>query len=189
MKFTNFFPLALPIAIVQAFSYQNEAIGRRSPLELAPEINKGHPHRHRKFAESLKYSICFYDDALQEELNSFEMQYNEFFVKKSSVFKIVYLEIPDSLAEDVLLDIRTEPFVEAVEHVLYYKENNIYWNKERIAVKNLSEVSNDRKLFVGLGNDVDIYVVDSGIDDHAEFGNSIDRKRSKQFNNRADSYD
>eukprot|EP00121_Abeoforma_whisleri_P015651 Awhi_evm2s14404 len=34
-----------------------------------------------------------------------------------------------------------------------------------------------------------IYIIDSGIDDHIEFGQRIDRQRSRFFGNRVDSYD
>eukprot|EP00121_Abeoforma_whisleri_P005234 Awhi_evm1s4736 len=155
---------------------------RRSRDEhgLAPEINGNHPHRMRSSEDSLKYAVGF---------RYFEEDgFSEFIVQKIENFDLVHVEIPISMAEDVLVDIRSKSYVEGVENILKLHSHNIYWNKARVGLRTHSEFmikgnSNQREI-IGIGHDVYIYVIDSGVDDHVEFGNRIVRQDSMGFGNR-----
>eukprot|EP00121_Abeoforma_whisleri_P013620 Awhi_evm1s12569 len=161
---------------------------KRGDNELAPELNRDHSKRHRRSVESLLYAVCF-DGATTQEWNSFQEDYSEFIVKSYPNFEVAHLDIPDSLADSILLDIRSEPFVEAVEHVLDLHSSNMYWNKERIAVRDIQNVASGNSEFQGNGYGTYIYIIDSGIDDHLEFGSRIDREESRGFGTRTDGYD
>eukprot|EP00121_Abeoforma_whisleri_P008582 Awhi_evm1s7876 len=87
-----------------------------------------------------------------------------------------------------MLEIRREPFVKAVDHDITLQPTG-FWNKERIAAKNQWEMGSNNAVFIGNGEGVFIFVVDTGIDDHVEFGNRIDRGLSRAFGERTDTYD
>eukprot|EP00121_Abeoforma_whisleri_P008882 Awhi_evm1s8159 len=157
---------------------------------LAPELNKNHPHKHRRNADSLKYTICFSNKVSSMDVSDFKTQFSEFIIKDFKHFNIVHVEIPDVTAQDVLLDMRAHEAVEVVENILTTFEQNMYWNKARIQTENFSDVTHHSEDFLGMGADTYIFIVDSGVDDHVEFGNRIDRDLSKddhvEFGNRID---
>eukprot|EP00121_Abeoforma_whisleri_P008479 Awhi_evm1s7785 len=169
---------------------------------LAPIWNEGHPHIFRRSADALRYGIMFFPETQSEQLNEFETDFAEFFVKKYPSFEnFMYLDIPDALSDDVLLDIRQRGYVEVVEHVLTVKhhdvnsgtmnaQDSLYWNKLALSTEDYDKPFNkERGEFLGLGFNSVIYVVDSGIDDHDQFDERINREKSKGFNGRTDSFD
>eukprot|EP00121_Abeoforma_whisleri_P011725 Awhi_evm1s10825 len=160
---------------------------------MAQELNKGHPDRHRRSGDlSLRYAIVFTRDTTPDQWSSFEETYHDFIVKKFNNFKIMHLEIPDSLAQDdVILEIRSLPQISAVEHVLEVHETGLFYNKDRLQTRNFEDLPESSHDFQGNGYGTYMYFIDSGIDDHSEFGTRIDRDESKTFGTRVgtDSYD
>eukprot|EP00121_Abeoforma_whisleri_P012153 Awhi_evm1s11215 len=153
----------------------------RSAGDLAHEINKDHEQRHireKRDGEEenhLGYMVNFQDISVGEE--DFTENFGEFVIRnyKDDGFSFMYLEIPESLSEDAILDIRSKAYVESVEHELQYHPRALYWNKGRV-----STVDNSGN-YVG---NLDF----EGNDDHPEFENRIDRDLSQGFG-RSDTYD
>eukprot|EP00121_Abeoforma_whisleri_P000251 Awhi_evm1s226 len=170
----------------------------RSSGELAFELNKGHQHRHvRKrrdgeIEDLLGFMVNFNNFSVGKEDIDFMEVFGEFVVRnyKKNDLAFMYLEIPESLSEDVILDIRTKSYIHSVEHELAYHAKSKYWHKGRISsIDNAGNYVGNRD-FEGNGYGTHIYVLDSGIDDHPEFGTRIDRTLSKPFGaSRTDTYD
>eukprot|EP00121_Abeoforma_whisleri_P009864 Awhi_evm1s9082 len=166
----------------------------RSAGDLADELNKGHQHRHireKRDGEEeniLGYMVNFEDMSSGEE--DFMEDFGEFVVQnyKEHDLSFMYLEIPESVSEDAIIEIRSKSYVESVEHELQYHSKALYWNKGRVgSVTNTGNYVGNTD-FEGNGYGTHIYIIDSGIDDHPEFGNRIDRSLSRGFG-RSDSYD
>eukprot|EP00121_Abeoforma_whisleri_P017283 Awhi_evm2s15836 len=203
------------LALFGVTFYSNEffAEGRNNRSRdidgLAPILNHGHRHVYRRSPDFLKFGIVFYKGTAQQERDLFETDYSEFIVSKYPNFNgLIHLEIPGAqFFRDFLIlhwhslgmhmrmplilqDIRSLEYVEAVENILTLRESNMYWNQDVLSSQSKDFVS-EPGVFYGQGSEVDIYIIDSGIDDHSEFGNRINREKSKGFYSRAanDSYD
>eukprot|EP00121_Abeoforma_whisleri_P016674 Awhi_evm2s15289 len=152
--------------------------------ELCPEINKGHPHRVKRSATSSSFTVGYKENVSLTDKSEFESEFQEFIRKSLPIFNLIFFEIPDSLEQDVIFDIRSRSVVRMVEHVVMRheakREKSLHWNLDSLVHES------NRKMIDGAGYGVTIYVVDSGIDDHAEFGSRIDRKRSKSFRSQKD---
>eukprot|EP00121_Abeoforma_whisleri_P002645 Awhi_evm1s2381 len=166
---------------------------RGASISLAPEINKNHPHAsHRRNPDLMKCTVSFFTDAEEVELNEFKNQFEEFITAELSMFSMIHLELPQALSEDIILEIREKLYVQAIEHSVELRQNNFYWNKKRVGARDTVEVDvNQKSNFGGNGQATYIYVIDSGIDDHSDFGSRINRFLSTGFGTRAadDSYD
>eukprot|EP00121_Abeoforma_whisleri_P002628 Awhi_evm1s2364 len=168
----------------------------RSESDLAREINKDHLHRHisRRATDDqeahLGFMIVFdeHEKLTAEEKEDYISVFGEFETKTWSGLPLSYLEIPESLAEDVIQEARLKTYVKVVEHELSYTSKAYYWNKGRIGGAENTGAYNGDVEFEGNGHGVHIYVLDSGIDDHPEFENRIDRDLSKHYS-RPDSFD
>eukprot|EP00121_Abeoforma_whisleri_P001503 Awhi_evm1s1338 len=177
----------LYIATLASIVYHAEGAFKvsRSVGELAPETNKHNIKRAVcKDCDYKEYSTVLFQDATPSEKSFFETTFVEFITSKHFDDSIFHLLIPDNLSEDVILDIRSHSFVEALEHVVEIRENELYFNKQRIGVRNLKDVNPRPESVIYLGNEGNntwVYVVDSGIDDHSQFGKRIDRSLSKTF--------
>eukprot|EP00121_Abeoforma_whisleri_P009123 Awhi_evm1s8382 len=206
MKFSS-----LILSFVSIFSVLAAARTKvpRDSNNLAPILNSGHRHASRRSDTSASYGILLHSNAAVTEKKEFETDFGEFLTKKLPKFDAMYVEIPDNIAEEVLLDIRSRSYVEIVETVLKISHHeteklpemdpkkNLHWNMFAVSGKNLENdkdmvaVPTEAGVFMGQGHRVYVYVIDSGIDDHVEFGLRINREKSKGFGSRApeDSYD
>eukprot|EP00121_Abeoforma_whisleri_P006086 Awhi_evm1s5527 len=166
---------------------------RRASISLAPEINKNHPHAsHRRNPDLLKCTVSFFVDAEENELENFKNEFEEFITAELTIFSLIHLELPQGLSEEIILEIREKAFVQAIEHSVELRQNNFYWNKKRIGAKEARDVNmNQKSSFGGDGEGVYIFVIDSGVDDHSDFGARINRDLSAGFGTRLanDSYD
>eukprot|EP00121_Abeoforma_whisleri_P006265 Awhi_evm1s5695 len=166
---------------------------RRASVSLAPEINKDHPHAsHRRNPELKKCTVSFFVDTEEAELTEFKNEFEEFITAELGIFSLIHLELPQALSEEIILEIREKSFVQAVEHSVELRQNNFYWNKKRIGAKDAKDVNmNQKSSFGGDGEGVYIFVIDSGVDDHSDFGARINRDLSAGFGTRSadDSYD
>eukprot|EP00121_Abeoforma_whisleri_P008509 Awhi_evm3s7813 len=156
----------------------------------------GHPHRVRRSATTLSLTIGYYKDISPIEKEEFETEFGEFIWKTLPKFNLAFVEIPEIMEEDLISEIRTKSFVRMVEHVVmrYESENKkkkgskdkkMFWNLA--TVTNSTSESRQNQVF-GTGFRVQIYVIDSGVDDHVEFGSRINRKLSKSFRTQKDPY-
>eukprot|EP00121_Abeoforma_whisleri_P012912 Awhi_evm1s11919 len=110
----------------------------RSENELAVEINKGHQNRHIRSRrqdekeDHLGFMVNFNNMTVGQE--DFHSDFGEFIVKnyRDDGLSFVYLQIPESLSEDVILDVRTKSYIQSVEHELTYQPKALYWNKGRV---------------------------------------------------------
>eukprot|EP00121_Abeoforma_whisleri_P008091 Awhi_evm1s7413 len=117
----------------------------RSSNDLAPEINKDHQFRHSRKRrddeeeDHFGFMINFHDMSLGEE--DFLGDFGEFVTKNYAEdgLSFMHLEIPESLAEDVLLELRSKSYVHSVEHELLYHSKALYWNKGRVGSTTNSE--------------------------------------------------
>eukprot|EP00121_Abeoforma_whisleri_P015528 Awhi_evm1s14302 len=152
---------------------------------LAPELHKDHPNVHRREYNGFsKYTVCFYQDASLSEISKFHSEFDEFIVARLPNFNLVQLEVPVILSEDVILDIRAQQVVAVVENVLTLTSHDIHWNKARTGAIHFNDIGSGNQKFYGSGFDAYIYVIDSGVDDHLEFGSRIKRDESKGFGTR-----
>eukprot|EP00121_Abeoforma_whisleri_P009343 Awhi_evm1s8587 len=144
----------------------------RDEKDLAPELNKNHPHVYRRqLNDILKYTVGFYEDTPSNEILSFQTEFEEFIVANLPHFDVVQLEIPTALTEDVILDIRAKTYVEVVENVLTLRSHDkhrddIHWNKARIGAVQTQHTGTGSQQFYGSGYGAYIYIIDSGVDDH-----------------------
>eukprot|EP00121_Abeoforma_whisleri_P017282 Awhi_evm1s15836 len=167
----------------------NGSTFERSSFDLAPETNKNHRLRHRRDGGILRFSIVFEDKLSKEATEDFQYNFNEFVVKNYNEFNFAHLEIPEAIAEDVVNVMKLKTYISAIDHEVTHTPHGLYWNKDRIGVVERQEMKSGNRDFVGNGFGTYIYVVDSGIDDHVEFGNRIDRTASKGFDGRTDTFD
>eukprot|EP00121_Abeoforma_whisleri_P004602 Awhi_evm1s4160 len=113
---------------------------RRDADGLAPELNKDHPHRERTSLHS-SFQVCFHKTTSNSDWEDFDSVFDEFILKRLPNFDVVHLEIPNDLIEDVITEIRSLQYVEAVEHVIsLFEHHQLYWNIARV----ISRTSNGK---------------------------------------------
>eukprot|EP00121_Abeoforma_whisleri_P015650 Awhi_evm1s14404 len=152
----NFISKAFRVTLCTLFFQSvcvNGRIGRVRDVDgLAPELNRDHPHRQRS-ADSFQLSVCFVKSISTAEMSDFKEFFDEFVIKRLPGFDIVHIELPNSLAEEVILDIRSKFYVEAVEHPVliheHVNEQDIYWNLARITTR--APIATQQQLFEGSG--------------------------------------
>eukprot|EP00121_Abeoforma_whisleri_P004943 Awhi_evm1s4471 len=137
MKFVAYV-CALTCALIESTIGKGNNKFIRSDNDLAPEINRGHQHRHMRKRrddeeeDHLGFMVNFDDLSVGEE--DFHEDFGEFVLKnyKEHGLKFMYLEIPESISEDVVLDVRSKSYIHSVEHELSYRPKALYWNKGRV---------------------------------------------------------
>eukprot|EP00121_Abeoforma_whisleri_P009202 Awhi_evm1s8457 len=162
---------------------------QRRENDFALENNQNHRHRYRRSNDMLGYSVSFEKDMSDSMKEDFSLQFQEFVVDEFEGLNFVHLHVPEAISDDVILDLKKKTYVKVIDHETAYKSYALYWNKDRIGVHEQKDIRAGNGDFEGNGFGVYIYVVDSGIDDHIEFGNRVDRATSKYFEERIDSYD
>eukprot|EP00121_Abeoforma_whisleri_P007686 Awhi_evm1s7023 len=135
--------------------YINAIAGYASPRTirgadgLAPEINKRHDLRYKRDTGTQVYTVMFYDDCTEFERAAFLDEFNEFLDHDFERFSFVHMEIPDSLSEDVIFEMRSKPFVDSIVHEVLIESSS--WNKDRISAAKPSDVVYDNGIFEGNG--------------------------------------
>eukprot|EP00121_Abeoforma_whisleri_P015058 Awhi_evm1s13883 len=179
----------ISLALLALCYTQAKGSFQRPGNDLAFENNKNHRHRYRRSNNLLGYTVSFEKDTTESMKEDFNSQFQEFVVNEFEGLNFVHLHIPDAISEDVILDIRRKIYVKVIDHETAYKSYALYWNKDRVGVRDQKDIRAGNGDYEGNGFGTYIYVVDSGIDDHIEFGNRIDRNASMFFEERTDSYD
>eukprot|EP00121_Abeoforma_whisleri_P013971 Awhi_evm1s12890 len=162
---------------------------QRSENDLALENNQNHRHRYRRANNVLGYSVSFEKDMVESMKEDFNSQFQEFVVSEFNGLNFVHLHVPEAISDDVVFDLKRKSYIRAIDHETAYKSYALYWNKDRVGVRDRMDIRAGNGDYEGNGFGVYIYVVDSGIDDHIEFGNRVDRNASRFFEERTDSYD
>eukprot|EP00121_Abeoforma_whisleri_P000324 Awhi_evm1s290 len=153
---------------------------------LAPEFNKNHALRYERSGDERVYTVLFYEGSEQEMITFFS-EFHEFIRREYRNMRMAHLTIPNHLYEEVILDIRSNPAVDSITHEILIESDG--WEKTKISASSFAS-----RKFKGDGAGVLIFIIDSGIDDHPEFENRIDRSMSRGFGERhtdsyTDSYD
>eukprot|EP00121_Abeoforma_whisleri_P001923 Awhi_evm1s1722 len=174
---------------VGLFSFQAQGSFQRPENDFSLENNKNHRHRYRRANDMLGYSVSFEKDMTENMKKDFREQFQEFVVDEFEGLDFVHLHVPEAISDDVIMDLKQKTYVKVIDHETAYKSYALYWNKDRIGVHEQKDIRAGNGDYEGNGFGVYIYVVDSGIDDHIEFGNRIDRTASMAFEERTDSYD
>eukprot|EP00121_Abeoforma_whisleri_P013395 Awhi_evm1s12357 len=162
---------------------------------LAPENNKQHIDRHiRRSAEGeddlLRFVVRF--DVGDEMENDFESSFGEFVVQSFDDYPFKFLDIPSVISEEAIMEIRQKTYVLSVSHEVTFFPKSLYWNKGRISDEDISDAYVGNPEFEGTGHGVHIYILDSGVDDHPEFGTRVERDGGglgKAFLSRSNTYD
>eukprot|EP00121_Abeoforma_whisleri_P000905 Awhi_evm1s803 len=124
------------------------------------------------------YTVAFYHDSRSaQEMEAFLTEFHEFVYREYQSLKLAHLLIPDYLCDDIILDIRNNPAVDSITHEVLIETHG--WEKTKISASKFSSGK-----FEGDGAGVLIFIIDSGIDDHPEFENRVDRSLSMAFGDR-----
>eukprot|EP00121_Abeoforma_whisleri_P008934 Awhi_evm2s8201 len=169
----------------------NSQLFKRSLDNLAPEMNANHPQLFKRSSDTTRYTIKFYNGHHESHFQEFQGEHSEFIIKELPLIDAVHIEIPDAIKEEVIFNIRQKQYVEAVENELTIREHNMYWNKDMVNQRTETPLGPNYRNgeLDGKGRRTKIIIIDSGIDDHVEFGMQIDRTKSLGFGTRSDSYD
>eukprot|EP00121_Abeoforma_whisleri_P003239 Awhi_evm1s2908 len=168
---------------------------RRSPLELAPIYNEDHEHRvrreisiptnadsHAKMAGECTVDFFNKDDdrVTKEEVTEFLETYKEFVVKYNEDFQVVQMNIPEE-DKDVVLSICELEYVEAFEYDVLVSLFNNSPDLNLIRVQSHAKPWDSVPLLTEVQTEKKFKGTDSGVSDHVEFGNRIDRSLGKNI--------